>query len=82
MLLQLGLFQIKEHNRKQNRFKIKQNLSDEFWGLLPFKPTSAQVRTVNECISDMMSETSMHRLIQGDVGSGKPQLQLHFAILQ
>ena len=71
LLLQLGLSQIKEHNRKQNRFKIKQNLSDEFWRLLPFKPTSAQIRTVNECISDMMSETSMHRLIQGDVGSGK-----------
>ncbi len=71
LLLQLGLSQIKEHNRKQNRFKIKQNLSDEFWKLLPFKLTSAQIRTVNECISDMMSETSIHRLIQGDVGSGK-----------
>lgn len=71
LLLQLGLSQIKENNLKENQFKIKQNLSDEFWRLLPFEPTSAQIRTVNECISDMMSETSMHRLIQGDVGSGK-----------
>ena len=39
--------------------------------MLPFEPTSAQIRVVNECISDMMSETSLHRLIQGDVGSGK-----------
>ena len=71
LLLQVGLAQIKANNRKQNRFKVDADFSEEFWHLLPFSPTGAQVRAVNECISDMMGETSMQRLIQGDVGSGK-----------
>lgn len=71
LVLQLGLSQIKIINRKENKFKLTQNLSEEFWRLLPFSPTNAQIRTTNECILDMMSEKSMHRLIQGDVGSGK-----------
>lgn len=71
LLLQLCLAQIKANNRKTNRFKIEKDFSEEFWSLLPFLPTKAQVRTVHECITDMMSETSMQRLIQGDVGSGK-----------
>lgn len=71
LLLQIGLSQIKENNRKENKFKLAQNFSEDFWKLLPFEPTNAQVRTVNECIADMMAENAMHRLIQGDVGSGK-----------
>lgn len=71
LLLQLGLAQIKINNRKENKFKIKKNFSDEFWKLLPFEPTKAQLRVVDECVADMMSNFSMHRLIQGDVGSGK-----------
>ena len=71
LLLQLGMAQIKENNRKDNKFKITRDFSDEFWRLLPFAPTKAQIRTVKECITDMMSDTSMNRLIQGDVGSGK-----------
>lgn len=71
LLLQLGLAQIKINNRKENKFKLKNNFSDEFWKLLPFTPTKAQIRVVGECICDMMSDFSMNRLIQGDVGSGK-----------
>lgn len=71
LLLQLGLAQIKINNHKENKFKLKNNFSDEFWKLLPFTPTKAQIRVVGECICDMMSDFSMNRLIQGDVGSGK-----------
>lgn len=70
-LLQTGLSCMKLNNRKRNNFKISQDYSDEFWGLLPFEPTVAQKRTVSECINDMASSSSMQRLIQGDVGSGK-----------
>ncbi|MCF0146376.1 MAG: ATP-dependent DNA helicase RecG, partial [Eubacterium sp.] len=38
---------------------------------LPYKLTKAQDRTLQEIRSDLNSKTLMHRLIQGDVGSGK-----------
>ena len=40
-------------------------------GLLPFTLTRAQARTVAEIGRDMARPEPMHRLLQGDVGSGK-----------
>ena len=39
--------------------------------VLPFKLTGAQTRVVNEIASDVACAVPMHRLLQGDVGSGK-----------
>ena len=39
--------------------------------VLPFKLTGAQTRVVNEIASDVARAVPMHRLLQGDVGSGK-----------
>jgi ATP-dependent DNA helicase RecG len=39
--------------------------------VLPFKLTNAQQRVVNEIASDVARAVPMHRLLQGDVGSGK-----------
>ena len=44
---------------------------EQFWQAMPFKPTGAQRRCVEEALSDMRSGTEMNRLVQGDVGSGK-----------
>lgn len=44
---------------------------EEFYAALPFAPTGAQRRAVNEAAADMRSGRPMNRLIQGDVGSGK-----------
>ncbi|KIC42687.1 ATP-dependent DNA helicase RecG [Ruegeria sp. ANG-R] len=38
---------------------------------LPYRPTGAQTRAVEEISADMASETRMNRLLQGDVGAGK-----------
>ena len=38
---------------------------------LPFKLTNAQQRVFREIKADLMSNKPMHRLLQGDVGSGK-----------
>ncbi|HJM97039.1 MAG TPA: ATP-dependent DNA helicase RecG [Acidimicrobiales bacterium] len=38
---------------------------------LPFEPTNAQKRVIDEILSDLRSSSPMHRLLQGDVGSGK-----------
>ncbi len=42
-----------------------------FWAALPFSPTGAQRRAVEQALEDMQSGAVMNRLVQGDVGSGK-----------
>jgi len=44
---------------------------NDFYKELPYKPTGAQVRAVDDAARDMVSGKPMNRLIQGDVGSGK-----------
>ncbi|AWB66807.1 ATP-dependent DNA helicase RecG [Saccharobesus litoralis] len=46
-------------------------LNDQFLATLPFAPTQAQQRVVNEIQADMIKDHPMMRLVQGDVGSGK-----------
>ncbi len=48
-----------------------------FHDTLPFKLTRAQQRTIAEIDRDLASPVGMHRLLQGDVGSGKTVVALH-----
>lgn len=43
----------------------------QFIQTLPFELTTAQKRVVNEICADLKKPVHMHRLLQGDVGSGK-----------
>ena len=43
----------------------------EFTDSLPFKLTPSQINAVKEISSDLVKRIPMHRLLQGDVGSGK-----------
>lgn len=47
------------------------HLIEGFMKALPFPLTGAQKRTIGEIYKDLASGTPMHRLLQGDVGSGK-----------
>lgn len=47
------------------------NIINQFISDLPFKLTNAQSRVIDEIRYDMTSDSSMNRLLQGDVGSGK-----------
>ena len=51
--------------------QINQSLIDQLLGNLPFSPTGAQQRVVNDIQKDMAMNCPMMRLVQGDVGSGK-----------
>ncbi len=42
-----------------------------FFAALPFRPTAAQRRAVDEIAADLARPHPMQRLLQGDVGSGK-----------
>ncbi|QWA14129.1 ATP-dependent DNA helicase RecG [Sodalis ligni] len=46
-------------------------LKQRFLSLLPFTPTGAQRRVVDEIERDLAQPVPMMRLVQGDVGSGK-----------
>lgn len=71
LTLQIGLLKLKGRRRIRTDIIIKKDRTDEFIGLLPFKPTGAQLRAIRECCADMESGYPMNRLLQGDVGSGK-----------
>ena len=49
--------------------------------MLPFRLTEAQRRVLGEIKHDMMSPHPMHRLLQGDVGSGKTLVALMAALI-
>jgi len=44
---------------------------EEFLSLLPFAPTGAQRKAMEELLADLTAGKPMNRLVQGDVGSGK-----------
>ena len=73
LVWQIAVSKIRSYVKKKTDIKILNDFCDEFFSLLPFPPTNAQARAINECVKDMMEKNglSMSRLIQGDVGSGK-----------
>ncbi|MDO9238205.1 MAG: ATP-dependent DNA helicase RecG [Aquabacterium sp.] len=48
-----------------------QGLQDKLLAVLPFQLTSAQRKVCEEIAGDLQRAQPMHRLLQGDVGSGK-----------
>lgn len=59
----------------------RDNLQSRFLGLLPFTPTGAQQRVMEEIAADLASSKPMLRLVQGDVGSGKTVVAASAALL-
>ena len=71
LVLQLSIGRMKNHGAASTGAPMKKADASPFWESLPFSPTGAQRRAVEEILTDMSGETSMNRLLQGDVGSGK-----------
>ena len=71
LVLQLGIGRMKNHGAAATGAPMKKAAASPFWESLSFSPTGAQRRAVEEILTDMSGETSMNRLLQGDVGSGK-----------
>ncbi len=69
----LSVLKVRQQNQQQASFAIApdQALLDRLLASLPFQPTAAQQRVVNEIQLDMAKAVPMMRLVQGDVGSGK-----------
>jgi len=78
LYLELILF-LKKNALQIHGVGAKINSSDwknDFSSLLPFTLTGAQIRVIGEISNDIGQTRPMHRLLQGDVGSGKTMVAL------
>jgi len=62
-------------------FEVNHKYTRPLLKLLPFSLTHAQRRVLSEIKEDMMAPFPMHRLVQGDVGSGKTMVALMAALV-
>lgn len=82
-LLQLTLLKQKQELSKVHtiaRIPRAQGVLTEFDKQLPFQLTPGQLNVSNEIFQDLIAEHPMHRLLQGEVGSGKTIVALRAAL--
>jgi len=81
--LQCGLIlkKTKAHEIPGNSFTVTGYAREQIRKMLPFKPTAAQRRVVQEIVDDMKRPRPMNRLLQGDVGSGKTIVAAEAAVI-
>ena len=66
--------------KKGPHFELKKTYTSQLKDALPFELTADQKRAVREITADMIGDQRMHRLLMGDVGTGKTIVAL-FAML-
>ena len=84
--LQLGLvFRKRKLERTvrgvQHEAPTQDSLAEVFVDALPFELTSAQRRACEEVAGDLTKTYPMHRLLEGEVGSGKTVVALYGALV-
>src|SRR5207247_7868596 len=72
---------LQRERRSGISFQNRRQLTSALKNVLPFTLTNAQTVAVREIVADMTSDRRMHRLLQGDVGSGKTIVALFAALL-
>ncbi|HEX9581862.1 MAG TPA: ATP-dependent DNA helicase RecG [Gemmatimonadales bacterium] len=72
--------QLSKAAAKGVRFENRRELTTALKAALPFELTRGQKRAVRDIAADMVSAERMHRLLMGDVGTGKTVVAL-FAML-
>ncbi len=68
-------------SRAGHAYENRRILTSRLRENLPFSLTGAQTRALREIVQDMCSPRRMHRLLQGDVGSGKTIVALFASLL-
>ena len=80
-ILQQRAKELSRETRRGIRYENRRVLTSALRQQLPFELTNAQTRALREIFADMCSDRRMHRLLQGDVGSGKTIVALFAALL-
>jgi ATP-dependent DNA helicase RecG len=83
-VLQAGLAAQKTRIERETRGMVHdagKDLVQRFLSSLPFTATSAQRRAIGEIAEDMALARPMHRLLQGEVGSGKTVVAVAAALV-
>ena len=70
-VLACALGRMRGERARESGIRMEPGDLSRFWAAMPFEPTGAQRRAVEDGVRDMDSGTVMNRLVQGDVGSGK-----------
>ena len=71
LLYQLAISLCRHSGEKGVQITSENADLDQYWQRMPFPPTGAQRRVLQEIASDMRTPNAMARMVQGDVGSGK-----------
>jgi ATP-dependent DNA helicase RecG len=81
--MECGLYLKKKKTRTASgiAFQVTGRAREQIKHMLPFKPTAAQRRVTQEIADDMKQPHPMHRLLQGDVGSGKTIVAAQAAVI-
>jgi len=78
---QLAMIMAKNRQKGTKEFQPNQQfLGEKFLNSLPFTPTNAQLKAINEINQEIFSSKKITRLIQGDVGSGKTIIAIFLAL--
>ncbi|QRN40848.1 MAG: ATP-dependent DNA helicase RecG [Neisseriaceae bacterium] len=69
--LSMGLMKARRNETKKYKLHFENKLVNALLQSLPFELTNAQKKVLDEIENDLKQSYPMHRLLQGDVGSGK-----------
>lgn len=80
--LALALRRLRDHAQRGTAMRVREDrIREALKRILPFKPTAAQKRVLAEIAADIERPHPMHRLLEGDVGSGKTIVALEAAAI-
>ncbi|HEY7826566.1 MAG TPA: ATP-dependent DNA helicase RecG [Candidatus Acidoferrales bacterium] len=78
----LALRRLRDHSRRGIAMRVREEkIREAVKRILPFKPTAAQKRVLAEIAADLQRSYPMHRMLEGDVGSGKTIVALEAAVI-